>query len=233
MGTHQYTPIHIGTHGFIELIDSMGGDLAVVNDARVSFAAESEAFSDSDAKLLRYLAKHKHMSPFRHTQLKFRVKAPEFVARQFYKHLTGCQYAYKDLPWNEVSQRYVEVPDEYIVFPNWRSQHATSKQCSGGLLDETTQRCAHWAYDATMRQIYETYNYLLRIGVAREQARAVLPLACYTEWVWTASLEAVSNFIRLRDHDHAQPEIREYAVAMTELARLVAPVAVDALTVKK
>lgn len=219
----------IGTHGHIELIDNMGNDLAVVNAARVSFDAQSDEFSLADGKLIRYLARNKHMSPFRHVQLKFRIKAPEFVARQFYKHIVGARYVFPDTAWNEVSQRYVAQKDEYIEFPAWRSQHDTSKQCSGGLLDEGKQRCAHWAYDATMRQIYDTYNYLLRIGVAREQARAILPLACYTEWIWTASLEAVANFIKLRDHEHAQPEIREYAVKMAELVRTVCPASLDAL----
>ena len=108
--------------GFLELMGVLGDDLTVVNAARVSFGKQKSLLDDGDRKLISYLAKHKHMSPFRHVQLQFRVRAPEFVARQWYKHVVGAQYAFKDTAWNEISQRYADVDPDWFEPKSFRAQ---------------------------------------------------------------------------------------------------------------
>jgi thymidylate synthase (FAD) len=213
--------------GRVELVDSMGDDLAVVNAARVSYGKESVAFSDKDAKLIAYLAEHGHTSPFRHVVLKFRIKAPEFVARQAYKHVVGSDYSFKDTAWNEISQRYVQVPLEFYTPSHWREQSSTNKQAGIGEVSRSVWAAQH--YETAVKFAAATYLDLIETGVAREQARLVLPLSVYTEWIWTASLQAVAHFIKLRDHEGAQEEIRLYARALHELASTVAPVALSEL----
>lgn len=243
--------------GFIELVDSMGSDLTIVDSARVSFGKRSDwKYNDEvqwnedksdytikvgvsrelkkkDKILVDYLAENKHWSPFRHIQMQFHVKAPEIVARQFFRHLIGCEYTskegYKDTPWNECSQRYAEWKDEFYVPSTFRVQSKDNKQASEGELTMQTAETAEVIYKNTIKNAYNTYNELISLGVCKEQARGVLPVSFYTEWYITMSLQAVINFISLRDHDHAQQEIRAYAVAMKELAMSVAPEGVDAL----
>jgi len=207
--------------GFITLKDHLGDDLTVVNSARVSFGAESKEWTNKDRLLLEYLAMNHHDSPFRHVQLQFRLKAPEFVMRQWYKHVVGIGYTPQrdvDHAWNEISGRYSRVTDFYI--PNgWRMQSEDNKQAS---TDELVYK--HLLdYGDFLKQAMELYEKLLVEGVAREQARMVLPVSFYTEVIWTTSLQAVLNFISLRDHKHAQWEIRQYAKAIRELVADVAP----------
>ncbi len=213
--------------GSVELWGVLGSDLTVVNAARVSYNRKHTRIEEKDKKLICYLAENRHMSPFRHVQFQFKIKAPEFVARQWYKHVVGAQYAFKDTAWNEISQRYVEVADEHYEPEAYRGQSADNKQASDGRVDH--QVMCNWVYDASIKHAYDTYHFLLAEGVAREQARCVLPLACYTEWVWTASLEAVMNFISLRDHDHAQHEIREYAKVLAKMVCESCPISYNAL----
>ena len=201
--------------GFIEVIDSLGNDLTVVNSARVSFGKRKEKWDKSDERLVRYLAKHKHFSPFRHLQVQFHIKAPEFVMRQWYKHVVGIETtsnsSTKDHAWNEISGRYVEVDDYYI--PNvWRKQSEDNKQASEGELAETNNEKAKWYYEVALNTTKNMYERLIKdLGVAKEQARAILPLSQYTEVYWTASFQAIMNFIELRDEKTAQWEIQEYA----------------------
>lgn len=210
--------------GFINVIDKLGCDLTVVNSARVSFGKRKEVFDDKDRKLVDYLAKHKHWSPFRHLMVQFHVKAPEFVMRQWYKHVVGIETtsssATKDHAWNEISGRYVPVTDFYEPGA-WRKQSENNKQASEGLIDE--QRSAVTIFEIAMKQVIESYEKLLELGVAKEQARMILPLNQYTEVYWTASFQAIMNFIELRDEDTAQWEIREYAKAMKELMLEIYP----------
>jgi thymidylate synthase (FAD) len=174
------------------------------------------------------------MSPFRHVMLKFRIKAPEFVMRQWYKHVVGIAYNERcvDHAWNEVSGRYTEYKDDgYYIPAKWRKQSADNKQAT---TDEGIGECdilAHSGYCSAMDTAFAVYYYLLELGVGREQARIILPLSIYTEVIWTASLEAVANFIKLRFHPHAQWEIREYAKVVRELTKQVAPLALEALGV--
>ncbi len=204
--------------GFIEVIDKLGSDLTVVNSARVSFGKRKEKFDDSDRKLVRFLSKNKHWSPFRHMMVQFHIKAPEFVMRQWYKHVVGIETSSsssaKDHAWNEISGRYVPVSEFY--FPsNWRQQSESNKQASKGSIEN--QAKASEIFGDAMRSILDSYNNLLELGVAKEQARLLLPLNQYTEVYWTASFQAIMNFIDLRDEATAQWEIQQYAKALKEL----------------
>ena len=212
--------------GFIEVVDSLGNDLTVVNSARVSFGKRKEKFDKSDERLVRYLAKHKHYSPFRHLQVQFHIKAPEFVMRQWYKHVVGIETtsnsSAKDHAWNEISGRYVEVEDFY--YPSvWRKQSDDNKQASEGVLDDLQQKRMNDTYNELMRQVEMAYDRMIDVGVAKEQARIVLPLNQYTEVYWTASFQAVMNFIELRNEKTSQIEIQEYAKVLLEQMKEVFP----------
>jgi thymidylate synthase (FAD) len=215
--------------GFINLEDHMGDDLAVVNAARVSMGKRSTEFSDRDEGLIEYLAKHQHHSPFRHVTFKFHCKLPEFIARQFYKHIIGSDYAFKDTAFNEISGRYVEFSDEHWSPDYFRAVAPNVKQ---GSSDEPIQRqgAAKRIYEFSVQTAFETYAALLDLGVCKEQARAVLPLSFMTEFIWTASLQAVVHFVKLRSDPHAQKEIRDLAAAMLQLIEPICPVSVRVLT---
>ena len=213
--------------GFIEVVDSLGNDLTVVNSARVSFGKRKSVWSASDRRLVKYLAKYKHYSPFRHLQVQFHIKAPEFVMRQWYKHVVGIETtsssASKDHAWNEISGRYVEVEDYYI--PNvWRKQSEDNKQASEGILTEIENERAIHAYDVALTTTKNMYERLVtHYGIAKEQARIILPLSQYTEVYWTASFQAIMNFIELRNEKTSQVEIQEYAKVMLELMKETFP----------
>ena len=210
--------------GFIEVVDSLGNDLTVVNSARVSFGKRKTKFDKSDERLVRYLAKHKHYSPFRHLQVQFHIKAPEFVMRQWYKHVVGIETSSssstKDHAWNEISGRYVPVEDFYVP-EVYRAQSEDNKQASEGEVEiqSDAQKLwmdAHW-------YVVGFYNDLLEMGMAKEQARAILPLSQYTEVYWTASFQAIMNFIELRNEKTSQWEIQEYAKVLLEQMKEVFP----------
>ena len=221
--------------GYIELVDYMGaGDLAVVNAARVSFGKRKTEMDDGDVKLILYLAQHKHMSPFRHLQLTFVIHTSEVVCRQLYKHQVGCAFSSGEFReaatvWNEISGRYVEFPNEFHQISKFRKQHKSNKQASqaDSLVDDNQK--AREVYDRSIRESYKAYEELLALGVCKEQARFVLPVGFMNTLTWTASLEAVVNFIKLRDHDGAQLEIRKLAQAMHTLVKPLAPASVAAL----
>ena len=206
--------------GYIEVVDTLGDDLTPVNAARVSFGGRSDTFTEKDKRLSRFLIKHKHFSPFRHQHIMVIVKAPEFVLRQWYKHVVGIEttstHATKDHAWNEISGRYVEVEDFY--FPEvWRKQSEDNKQASEGELDELQQKRMKLAYKTYMNQVEMVYDNMISSGVAKEQARIFLPLSQYTQVWWTASFQSVMNFIELRDEPTAQVEIQEYARALKKI----------------
>jgi len=183
--------------GFIEVVDSLGNDLTVVNSARVSFGKRKSVWSAADRRLVKYLAKYKHYSPFRHLQVQFHIKAPEFVMRQWYKHVVGIEtsssHSTKDHAWNEISGRYVPVEDFYT--PDvWRKQSEDNKQASEGVLDELQQKRMTSTYNEYMRQVEMAYDRMIDAGMAKEQARIILPLNQYTEVYWTASFQSIMNF---------------------------------------
>jgi thymidylate synthase (FAD) len=186
----------------VDMVDKMGTDLSVVNAARVSYAKIKNKFDETDTKLISYLAKHGHWSPFAHASLQFRIKAPVFVARQLVKHQVG-------LSWNEVSRRYVSYEPELYEVDEWRGKPVNSKQGSAGVveLDKTLKH----VYETTMEQCKILYNALLGKGIAPEQARAVLPQSMMTEWLWTGTLYAFARVCNLRCKPDVQKETREVA----------------------
>ena len=206
--------------GFVEVIDTLGSDLTVVNSARVSFGKRKEVYDKSDRALVKFLAKHKHFSPFRHMMVQFHLKAPEFVMRQWYKHVVGIEttssYPTKDHAWNEISGRYTPVSDYYIP-EVWRKQSQDNKQASEGELDDLHQKRMRHLYDRYLLEVERVYETMVQTGMAKEQARIVLPLSQYTEVYWTASFQAIMNFIDLRDEKTAQWEIQQYAKVIKEM----------------
>jgi thymidylate synthase (FAD) len=203
--------------GYIEVVDKLGDDLTPVNAARVSFGSKSETFEEKDRKLSKFLIKHKHFSPFRHQHVMMILKAPEFVMRQWYKHVVGIETTSssvtKDHAWNEISGRYIPV-QEYYYPEVWRKQSEDNKQASEGELDDLQQKRMTQIYGEYMRQVEMTYERMVEAGMAKEQARIVLPLSQYTLVYWTASFQSIMNFIELRDEPTAQWEIQEYARAL-------------------
>ena len=187
----------------VELVDSMGTDLTVVNAARVSFDKHHKTFTDGDEKLIKYLAEHGHWTPFGHPQLQFRIHAPIFVARQLVKHQVG-------LVWNEVSRRYVDSPPAFYITNAWRKRAENKKQGSEDDLVELTGKDYDFIQAAHATSV-EAYSHLLSRGVAPEQARIVLPQSMYTEWYWTGSLYAFARVCNLRLGEDAQEETKEIA----------------------
>jgi len=197
--------------GFVELVDHMGSDLTVVNAARVSFNKEATEFTDRDEKLLQYLAKHNHWTPFAHPQITLRIKAPISIRTQFFKHKQGFVE-------NEISRRYVTFEPEAYT-PQWRTKPTNgAKQGSEDFMETGDDRnTCNSSYNDAVVGCIDTYNMLLRKGVAPEQARFILPQGVYTEWWWTGSLAAYGRFYGQRSDSHAQWEIREYAAAVGKI----------------
>ena len=210
--------------GYIEVVDTLGDDLTPVNAARVSFGGRSDKFTDKDKRLSKFLIKHKHFSPFRHQHIQIIIKAPEFVMRQWYKHVVGIEttssHVTKDHAWNEISGRYVPY-DEFYEPKEFRKQSEDNKQASDGLIDDQVVATMHWR--TAQNKTIETYNELLNMGVAREQARSILPLSVYTKVWWTASFQSIMNFIELRDEPTSQVEIQEYAKVLKQIMLEVFP----------
>lgn len=207
----------------VELLHVMGDDLMVVNAARVSFAKESTEFKEQDTKLINYLAKHNHISPFFHPQIQFRIKMPIFVAREWYRHQIGFSR-------NEVSRRYVsDTPECWIPELNdFREKDAKIKQGS----KDTPIEYSHEAsslYNESIQKAIDTYDTLLRMNVAPEIARTVLPQSMYTEFIETGSLAAYSRLYKLRTSSDAQREIQKYANEIGKLMEEKFPVSWKAL----
>ena len=210
--------------GYVELVGNLGTDLTPVNAARVSFDGVSEEYKNKDYRLIKYLIKHKHFSPFRHQHCMFIIKAPEFVMRQWYKHVVGAEttstHSTKDHAWNEISGRYVPY-DEFYNPHFFRKQSEDNKQASDGLI--TDQITARTLWCEAQDQAIISYKKMLEMGVAREQARSILPLTLYTKVYWTASFQSIMNFIELRDEATSQLEIQEYARVLKDIMLQVFP----------
>ena len=194
----------------VELTDKMGSDLTVVNAARVSYAKTKEQFEDKDEKLIAFLAKHNHWSPFGHASLQFRVKAPVFVARQLVKHQVG-------LIWNEVSRRYVDYPPELYNPDAWRGRPINSKQGSDGTVD--LGKTIDHNLETTMESCLILYNTMIQKGVAPEQARMVLPQSMMTEWYWSGTVYAFARVCNLRCKPDTQKETQDVANEIDTLAK--------------
>ncbi|QQM14225.1 thymidylate synthase [Vibrio phage VpJYP1] len=231
----------------IEVLDYHGSDNAIANAARVSFAGHGdwnsipETYSEEKRdKLIIYLAKHRHLTPFRHTSVTIRCKEPIFLARQLGKHQAG-------LSWNEVSRRYVKGDVEFHIPKEWRSAPDGSiKQGSGGVFTGKLQSVVGRPYygeyladeDCTAHELYEdlvdvaleTYNRMINAGIAPEQARMVLPQSMLTEWVWTGNLLAMAHIYRERIASGAQLEAQYFARKLDDALQPLFPVAWAALT---
>jgi thymidylate synthase (FAD) len=217
----------------VTLIDCMGSDLSVVNAARVSFGKKSEwvweefdgkviykdsyaRLSERDTKLIHYLAKHKHLSPFGHAFASFHVKAPIFVARQLVKH--------KFLRWNEISRRYVDEEPEFYVPDVWRGRSADKKQGSDGVWQPD-----YAMLDDAMGRVKDLYDQMVYDGCAPEQARMVLPQSTMTEWYWSGSLDAFASMCKLRCASDTQYETRIVADQISEQMKELFPISWEAL----
>jgi thymidylate synthase (FAD) len=223
--------IEVLNRGYVDYVDHMGNDLTVVNAARVSFNKQSEwdgeqhwtgeikdkKMSERDQKLIRYLAKHNHWTPFAHPQITLRIKAPISIRTQFFKHKQGFVE-------NEVSRRYVTDPPEFYI-PLWRKAPTEgAKQGSSGFVENheeihlRTQR-----YIEALQSCVKHYESLIESGVAPEQARFILPQGVFTEWWWTGSLAAFARFYKQRSDPHAQWEIQQYAEAVSKIISRLFP----------
>lgn len=208
----------------VQLLDSMGSDSSVVNAARVSFDKKAENYSNDDNnKLIKYLATHKHWSPFSHAFASFRIKAPMFVARQLCKHVVG-------LAWNEVSRRYVSSEPEFYLPDYWRKSASNVKQ---GSSDEPVKLHDSNSFAFDPKKItelaLETYNYVLEQGVCAEQARMILPQNTMTEWIWSGSLYAFARVCNLRLDSHTQRETQEIAKQISDCMKDLFPVSWEVL----
>ena len=231
--------INVLDKGFAQLVDYMGSDLTVVNAARVSFNKESDwdsdadwkgmqlrVLSEKDKKLISYLAKHKHWTPFAHPQITLRIKAPIFVRTQLFKHKVGFVE-------NEISRRYVTFDPE-IYMPTWRSAPTDgAKQGSSDFIqDDHVLRDIQITAGKTHLEGLAAYQKLLDMGVAPEQARGVLPQNTYTEWWWTGSLSSYARVYAQRIDAHAQWEVQQYAKAINDIIQPLFPVSWAVLTGK-
>jgi len=201
------TGIPVLDHGFVRLDGVLADDLSVVNGARVSFARRKEEMDESDEGLIRFLMRERHGTPFEHNAFRFHIRCPIFVAREWFRHRVGS--------FNEFSMRYARASDEFYVpdAEDVRTQvgkpGAYSFEPVSDELAEQTREKLQEVYDAA----YQTYEELVEAGVAREVARAALPVGAYTEFYWTVNARSLMNFISLRNSETAQREIRRYAEA--------------------
>ncbi len=212
--------------GYVKLADKMGSDLSVVNAARVSYDKESEEFSDKDKKLIDFLIRENHTSPFRHAALTFEVYAPLFVARQWWKYAVSSTHVDDQNGWNESSRRYITENEEfYIPKPTqWRSKPENSKQGSGEPINSMQGTFLTDSLEKTVEGSLAHYHNALYCGVAPEIARLFLPAyAMYVRWRWTVSLQGVITFLQQRLPHDAQFEIREYAEAVKSIVQQTFP----------
>ena len=215
--------IKVLKHGFVRLVEHMGSDLSIVRNARVSYNAEWRAGEEEgkDEKLIHYLMKNKHTSPFESVNFTFDVKAPIFVFRQWHRHRTWS--------FNEISARYAQLPNEYYIpdIENITTQSTSNKQMRTDQVHPAAGFIAQ-LIGASCLQAFSEYKKLIDLGCPRELARGVLPVNTFSHMFATVDLHNLFHFLRLRLHEHAQYEIRVYAEAMLELIEPLVPVAVAA-----
>jgi thymidylate synthase (FAD) len=215
-----------GGQGWVGLIDHMGTESTVTNAARVSFGRMKTTFDEKDEVLLKYLIDNKHLTPLEHVKFQFSVHCPLFVRGQWHRHRAGWSY-------NEISRRYTEVDMEFYVPENFRIQSDNNKQASVENSQIENNKEAYEQYNKIVSDCYSAYEKLLELGVCKEQARGILPQTMFTTFWATVDLRNLLHFIELRDDEHAQKEIREYAKAMKELIRPYVPHVVEYFENKK
>jgi thymidylate synthase (FAD) len=217
------TPGHkIGVldHGFVQYVMHMGTDRDIVRAARVSYLSADRS-AEEDQKLLYYLWRNKHTSPFEMAKIVFNMKMPIFCARQYIRH--------RMQNYNEQSARYGELASEFYIPSEWRAQDTKNKQSSKtGAYDPATNQYFSETLEAQCVEAFETYQELLANGVAREMARMVLPLNIYTEFRCCWDLKNLLHFITLRDDPHAQWEIQQYGIAIKTFLRQLFPWTMEA-----
>jgi len=199
----------------VELVDYFGSDLMVVNAARCSYNKVKEVLDEKDSKLIVFLKEHKHIAPFRHPQLQFRVTCPIYVERQLRKHEIGTELGLPPEPnssINSISGRYVDFSDSYTTIKEWRKQSKSSKQGSEGLIDNPEQ--ASFIENNIIGLCKTAYQELIKLGVSKEQARTILPLNLNTTFIWTGSLLSFLHLFELRLKPDAQAETREVVAEM-------------------
>ena len=209
-------------HGFVRLIDYMGSDDAIVRAARVSYGKDTRKISE-DRGLIRYLMRHRHTSPFEMVELKFHVKLPIFVARQWIRHRTANVNEYSGRYSVMRNEFYLPKPDD-VKFQARDNKQGRSKQ---DVPDELKRQLVAYLADS-QHEAYENYERFIDQGLARELARINLPLSLYTEWYWKIDLHNLFHFLKLRLDHHAQKEIREYARVMAQMTKAVCPIAYEA-----
>ena len=215
------TRIDVLDHGFLELVDVMGNDAAIVDAARISISGENVKSVQTDEQLIRYLMRHRHTTPFEMVEFKFRAAMPMFVARQWVRHRTASI--------NELSARYSALPAVYYVPDPADINHQAVVNKQGRLDEQMEDRLDHrLAFEAEAASSFSMYQQRLDANMARELARINLPLSTYTAWIWKANLHNIFHFLGLRAHAHAQMEIRVYAEAMAELVKEHVPIAYQA-----
>ena len=217
--------IDVLDHGYVALKDHMGSDLSVVNAARVSHQKESYKFENRDEKLLAFLAKEGHTSPFRHAFLTLEVYAPLLVARQWWKYVVGSDHQDKFAAWNESSRRYITEDVVFYMPGTWRHAPESLKQGSGHAFKEEENSELRNLLESHQARGLELYEWALEQDVAPEQARLFLPAyGMYVRWVWTCSLQGILWFLQQRMQSDAQKEINEYARAVLEINKVKFPV---------
>lgn len=212
--------------GYVRIVDQLGNDTSVVNAARVSYDKESKGFDEKDAKLLQFLIREGHTSPFRHAALTFEVYAPLFVARQWWKYAVASTHIDDQNGWNESSRRYVTEDEEFYIpqANEWRSKPENSKQGSGKPVDEEIGADYTVILKGMIRTAEKAYHTAMEDGIAPELARLFLPAyGMYVRWRWTVSLQGVMTFLDQRLGHDAQVEIQEYAKAVRNLSAQAFP----------
>jgi thymidylate synthase (FAD) len=224
--------IKVLDEGYVRLVDTLGDDLSVVNAARVSYDKESDVFESRDEKLIQFLIRENHTSPFRHAAMTFEVYAPLFVARQWWKYAVSSTHVDDQNGWNESSRRYITEDEQfYIPGPDqWRSKPESSKQGSGEPIDENLGAFYFKKLIETVASGTSLYHQAMDDDVAPEIARLFLPAyGMYVRWRWTTSLQGVMTFLDQRLSHDAQVEIQEYAFAVKDLAHGAFPETFKAL----
>jgi thymidylate synthase (FAD) len=209
-------------HGFVRLDDAMADDLSVVNSARVSFGRRVTELSEADAGLIRFLMRDRHGTPFEHNSFRFHIRCPLFVAREWFRHRIGS--------FNEFSMRYARATDDFYVpeAEDVRTQVGKPGAYSFDPVDPELAEMTREELRAVYDNAYATYERLVEQGVARELARAVLPVGAYTEFYWTVNARALMNFVSLRAAETAQREIRRYADAVEHFLAEKMPITYEA-----
>ena len=233
MNNQSNNLIEVLGNGYVRLVDHMGSDLSVVNAARASFAKESNEFTTQDARLIDYLARENHMSPFRHAFMTFEFKAPLMVARQHWKYVVGSDHTMDS--WNESSRRYITMEPEFYIpdSSEWRLAPEDKKQGSNGVADPFYGSVLSQELRDYIEKGEALYNLAMENGIAPEQARLFLPAySMHVVYRWSCSLQSVCLFLVQRLEELAQEEIRQYAEAVLLLVKDLYPVSIQALVGK-